>query len=175
MSAQIPSSEISQVATESALERTDTADNCYHYPAWRKWIVVAVMSWMTLAATFSSTSLLSAANEIASDFSTTAESINISSAGVLFAMGLSSFIWAPVGLVGQILAQAHSNTDKIADRWQESRIHRLRYYPSPLHDRNCSGADYNCVRGSACSFGTSGNVLPRSGTDDSRQILSTCK
>lgn len=116
MSAQIPSCENSQVATGSALERTDTADNYYHYPAWRKWTIVAVTSWMTLAATFSSTSLFSAADEIASNFSTTVESINISSAGVLFAMGFSSFIWGPVGLVGQSLTQVHSNADEIADR-----------------------------------------------------------
>ena len=99
MSAQIFSSEIPQAATGSALERSDTADNCYHYPVWRKWIVVAVTSWIALGATFSSTSLFSAANEIASKFSTSAVSVNVSSAGVLFAMGLSLFVWGPIGLV----------------------------------------------------------------------------
>lgn len=86
-------------ATGSALERMDTADNCFHYPAWRKWIVVFVTSWMTLGATFSSTSLFSAANEISADFSSSIVGVNASSAGLLFAMGLSSFIWGPIGLV----------------------------------------------------------------------------
>ena len=111
MSAQIPPYENSQAAAGSALERSDTADNCYHYPVWRKWTVVAVTSWMTLAATFSSTSLFSAANEIASEYSTTAESINISSAGVLFAMGLSSFVWGPVGLVSHNAPEYYSNAN----------------------------------------------------------------
>ena len=111
MSAQLPPCENSQAALGSALERTDTVDNCYQYPAWRKWTVVAVTSWMTLAATFSSTSLFSAANEIASEYSTTVVSINISSAGVIFTMGLSSFVWRPIGLVGHSTPQGYSNAN----------------------------------------------------------------
>jgi MFS family permease len=57
---------------------------------------------MTLAVTYSSTSLLSATEEIASEFSTTTEIINITNAGVLIAMGSSSFIWGPISeIVGR--------------------------------------------------------------------------
>jgi len=68
----------------------------------RKYTILFIVSWMTLAATYSITSLLSATDEIASGFFTTTEVINITNAGVLVAMGLSSFIWGPVSeIVGR--------------------------------------------------------------------------
>jgi MFS family permease len=51
---------------------------------------------MTLAVTFSSTSLLPATPEIASEFHTTPEILNIMNAGVLLAMGFSTLIWGPL-------------------------------------------------------------------------------
>ena len=63
----------------------------------------------------------------------------------------------------------------LSDRWQESRIHRLRYCPPFLYNRNSSRAEHACVRGPACHFGTPRNVLPRSRADVSRQMFSTCK
>lgn len=54
---------------------------------------------MTLAATFSSTSLFPAAPEIAAEFGTSTEVVNISDAGILLAMGFASFIWGPVSTV----------------------------------------------------------------------------
>ncbi|KAJ5880415.1 uncharacterized protein N7473_011468 [Penicillium subrubescens] len=68
----------------------------YNLPLWRKCLILFVVSWMTLAVTFSSTSLLPATPEIASDFSTTTEVLNVINAGVLIAMGFSSFIWGPI-------------------------------------------------------------------------------
>lgn len=68
----------------------------YNLPLWRKYLILFVVSWMTLAVTFSSTSLLPATPEIASDFSTTTETLNVINAGVLIAMGFSSFIWGPI-------------------------------------------------------------------------------
>jgi predicted MFS family arabinose efflux permease len=68
----------------------------YNLPLWRKCLILFVVSWMTLAVTFSSTSLLPATPEIASEFSTTTEILNIINAGVLIAMGFSSFIWGPI-------------------------------------------------------------------------------
>ncbi|KAJ5432335.1 uncharacterized protein N7458_011491 [Penicillium daleae] len=74
----------------------------YNLPLWRKCLILFVVSWMTLAVTFSSTSLLPATPEIASDFSTTTEILNVINAGVLIAMGFSSFIWGPMtDLVGR--------------------------------------------------------------------------
>ncbi|KAK6086216.1 Dityrosine transporter 1-like protein 3 [Seiridium cupressi] len=65
-------------------------------PSWRKYLILFVVSWMTLCVTFSSTSLLIATPEISVDLSTTSEILNITNAGVLIAMGLSSLIWSPL-------------------------------------------------------------------------------
>nr|AAD34564.1 unknown [Aspergillus terreus] len=71
-------------------------------PLWRKCVITFVVSWMTLVVTFSSTCLLPAAPEIANEFDMTVETINISNAGVLVAMGYSSLIWGPMNkLVGR--------------------------------------------------------------------------
>lgn len=68
-------------------------------PSWRKSIILFVVSWMTLAVTYSSTCLFPAAPEIAQEFGTTVEKINIANAGVLLAMGSSSLIWGPISTV----------------------------------------------------------------------------
>ncbi|KAK1138933.1 hypothetical protein N8T08_001673 [Aspergillus melleus] len=74
----------------------------YSLPQWRKNIILFVVSWMTLAVTFSSTSLLPATPEIASEFHTTPETLNVTNAGVLLAMGFSSLIWGPLNhLIGR--------------------------------------------------------------------------
>ncbi|KAJ5205710.1 Major facilitator superfamily domain general substrate transporter [Penicillium cf. griseofulvum] len=70
--------------------------NAYGIPTWRKCLILFIVSWMTLAVTFSSTSLLPAIPEIATEFSTTSEILNVTNAGVMIAMGFSSFIWGPV-------------------------------------------------------------------------------
>ncbi|RHZ60618.1 hypothetical protein CDV55_104679 [Aspergillus turcosus] len=64
-------------------------------PHWHKYIILFVVSWMTFVVTFSSTSLLPATPEIASEFNTTPELLNVTNAGVLLAMGFSSLIWGP--------------------------------------------------------------------------------
>jgi MFS family permease len=73
-----------------------------NFPLWRKNTILFIVSWMTLAATFSSTSLFPAVPEIALEFSTTTEVINISNAGVIIAMGSSSLVWGPIsGIIGR--------------------------------------------------------------------------
>lgn len=69
-------------------------------PNWRKCVILFIVSWMTLAATFSSTCLFPAIPEIANEFHTTSEAISVSNAGVLLAMGSSSLIWGPIAAVG---------------------------------------------------------------------------
>lgn len=59
-------------------------------------MVVFVVSWMGLMATFSITSLLTAIPEIANDLSTTVEILNVTNAATLVAMGISSLIWSPL-------------------------------------------------------------------------------
>jgi MFS family permease len=68
----------------------------YTIQFWRKCLILFIVSWMTLAVTFSSTSLLPAIPEIAEQFSTTSEILDVINAGVLIAMGFSSFIWGPI-------------------------------------------------------------------------------
>ncbi|KAL3704253.1 hypothetical protein TMatcc_009944 [Talaromyces marneffei ATCC 18224] len=68
----------------------------YSLPTWRKYLILFVTSWLTLIVTFSSTSMLIATPEIATDLSTTPEILNITNAGVLVAMGLSALIWSPL-------------------------------------------------------------------------------
>ncbi|PYH49254.1 putative MFS transporter [Aspergillus saccharolyticus JOP 1030-1] len=77
----------------------------YDLPFWHKAVILFIVSWMTLAVTFSSTSLLPATPEIAAEFATTTEIINVTNAGVLLAMGFSSLIWGPLNqLIGRRVA-----------------------------------------------------------------------
>jgi MFS family permease len=68
----------------------------YTAPPLIKWLVVLATSFAALTASFSSTSMFSAASEIATEFHTTPDLINASSAGVLVTMGLSNFFWGPL-------------------------------------------------------------------------------
>lgn len=65
----------------------------------RKYSIVFATSWTTLAACFSSTSLLSANKEIAADLRGTPEAVSLSTAGLLIAVGMSSLVWSPVASV----------------------------------------------------------------------------
>lgn len=78
------------------VEKQPQPQNGYAIPTWRKCLILFIVSWMTLAVTFSSTSLLPAISEIATEFSTSTEILNVINAGVLIAMGCSSFIWGPI-------------------------------------------------------------------------------
>jgi len=68
-------------------------------PAWRKAIITFVASWMTFGGTFSSAALFPAVPEIAAEFGTTGEVINITNAAVFLAMGMSTLIWGPLASV----------------------------------------------------------------------------
>lgn len=76
--------------------RQKTAVVGYSLPKWRKYLILFVISWLTLVVTFSSTSMLIATPEIALDLSTTSEILDVTNAGVLVAMGLSALIWSPL-------------------------------------------------------------------------------
>ncbi|KAL3490189.1 major facilitator superfamily domain-containing protein [Aspergillus germanicus] len=62
----------------------------------RKYTIIFTVSWITLASTPASTSILSAMPEIASDLSTTVEIISIANAALLAAMDFSGLIWGPL-------------------------------------------------------------------------------
>ncbi|KAJ5344887.1 MFS transporter [Penicillium brevicompactum] len=82
--------------SEDDLALKPQQSNAYGIPTWRKSLILFIVSWMTLAVTFSSTSLLPATPEIATEFSTTSEILNVTNAGVLLAMGFSCLIWGPI-------------------------------------------------------------------------------
>lgn len=86
----------SSLAGTSIIIDLEQSSPGYDVLAIQKWLVVFTTSFVTLTACFSSTSLFSAADNIAEEFGTTAETINYSSAGVLLAMGFSNFVWGPL-------------------------------------------------------------------------------
>ncbi|USW51329.1 Putative major facilitator superfamily, MFS transporter superfamily [Septoria linicola] len=106
--------EVKQVSTPSTTPSSSPATSIidveedspgYRVSLVQKCLVVFTTSFVTLTACFSSTSLFSAANIVAEDFGTTADIINYTSAGVLFTMGLSTFVWGPlIPLWGRLYA-----------------------------------------------------------------------
>ncbi|RDW57517.1 synaptic vesicle transporter [Coleophoma cylindrospora] len=68
-------------------------------PTWRKSVITFVASWMTFASTFSSAALFPAVPEIAADFGTSEEIINVTNAAVFLAMGTSTLIWGPLASI----------------------------------------------------------------------------
>jgi hypothetical protein len=105
MSTTTPSGNVEPTTNLSTLEKSQTARSGMdsNIPFWRRCLIVFVLSWVTLCATFSSTSLLSVASEIAKDLNTTTEAVNLSTGGSLLVMGLSSFIWSPIASVSLFL------------------------------------------------------------------------
>ncbi|CAG8383709.1 unnamed protein product [Penicillium salamii] len=93
---QKPTPQVDPHASEDDLALKPQQSNAYGIPTWRKSLILFIVSWMTLAVTFSSTSLLPATPEIATEFSTTTEILNVTNAGVLLAMGFSCLIWGPM-------------------------------------------------------------------------------
>ncbi|THC99333.1 hypothetical protein EYZ11_001145 [Aspergillus tanneri] len=88
----------SQLAT-TTITTTKPLPDGYSLPLWRKNAILFIVSWMALAVTFSSTSLLPATPEIAHDIHTTSETLNVTNAGVLCVMGFSCLIWGPLNLL----------------------------------------------------------------------------
>ncbi|CAN9336261.1 unnamed protein product [Alternaria alternata] len=100
-----PEAIVSQPTNTLSKTETRASEMFDSMPMWRKYVIVFATSWTTLAACFSSTSLLSASTEIAVDLHTTPEVVSLSTAGMLFAIGLSSFVWSPIAaIVGRKLA-----------------------------------------------------------------------
>lgn len=65
----------------------------------RKVAIVALMSFCSLLAPISSTTVLPAVPNVAAEFGTTGSVINISNALFLFSMGLSPIVWSPLSEV----------------------------------------------------------------------------
>ncbi|KAM5386705.1 hypothetical protein ACJZ2D_000668 [Fusarium nematophilum] len=65
----------------------------------RKAIIVAVLSFCAFLSPVSSTSVLSATPEVASEYGTTGSVINLSNAGYMALMGISPIVWGPMSQV----------------------------------------------------------------------------
>jgi hypothetical protein len=91
------------------LERVETRASILYnsISLWKKCLIVFACSWSTLAACFSSTSLLSASREISEDLKTTSQAVTFSTAGLMMAM--SALIWNPIASVsrGQCVKSRH--------------------------------------------------------------------
>lgn len=68
-------------------------------PFWRKVIILFVASLNCFTTTFSSTCLYPALSEIAAEFGTTSDYVNLINAVVVLAAGFSSLIWVPIVMV----------------------------------------------------------------------------
>lgn len=66
-------------------------------PKWRRIVILFIVSWNCLVVVAMSTSVLVATPEISAELHTTPTIINITNSGVLLAMGVSSWIWVPLG------------------------------------------------------------------------------
>lgn len=95
---------VASTTTPPVVDLEETSPG-YNASTATKWLVVFATSFTALTATFSSTSLFSAASDIADEFGTTSEVVNASSAGILFLMGISTFFWGPlIPLIGRLYA-----------------------------------------------------------------------
>ena len=90
-----PGTSIIDLEQTANVESGVPAPHC-SLPTWRKYLVLATVSWMALVATYSTTSLLPATPEIGAEFHTTVSILNITNAGFLLCMGFSSFITGPL-------------------------------------------------------------------------------
>lgn len=68
-------------------------------PSHRKLAIVALLSFCSFLAPISSTSVLAATPDVASEFHTTGSIINLSNAFYLLFMGLSPLLWGPLSQV----------------------------------------------------------------------------
>ncbi|KAH6898052.1 putative MFS transporter [Thelonectria olida] len=90
----------SQILSGSANPYQESGDEIYDkLSPKRKAIIVAVMSFCAFLSPISSTSILAATPEVATEFKTTGSVINASNAGYMAFMSLSPVLWGPISQV----------------------------------------------------------------------------
>lgn len=83
--------------SEKEIKDEEAEPNPYdRFPSHRKWFMVAIMAWCGLLSPISSTTVLSAIPEVASEFHTTGSMISLSNAVYLVFMSISTCIWGPL-------------------------------------------------------------------------------
>ncbi|PNH47149.1 hypothetical protein VD0004_g1137 [Verticillium dahliae] len=69
---------------------------------WRRWVTLFTICWLPIPMTFSTSSVLAVAPELAREFNVPVTAISIANAGVFLAMASSPLLWVPIGrLVGR--------------------------------------------------------------------------
>lgn len=163
-----------------ALNKTETlgSDIFDSIPLWRKSLVVFATSWTTLAACFSSTSLLSASTEIAADLHSTPEVVSLSTAGLLFAIGLSALVWSPIAAVSLFLTETPSLrkilTPSCQDCGKKVGVQCLCWCAIRLDSWRCCRAKYARIRHYARLVWLAGLLFPCRGSDNHCRVLSSC-
>ncbi|KAL3299805.1 major facilitator superfamily transporter [Colletotrichum asianum] len=77
----------------------ESDDTVAKLPTWQKWTILFVVCWMTLPATFASSSIMTAVAEVATDFDVPTHVITTANAGVFIAMAVSALIWLPISTI----------------------------------------------------------------------------
>ncbi|KAL5612209.1 hypothetical protein BROUX41_000251 [Berkeleyomyces rouxiae] len=88
------------VALDEAMSCIEVPDSAYdRFTARRKTIIVALISFCSFLAPVSSTSVLAASPEVASEFNTTGTIINLSNAMYMLSMAICPVFWGPLNTV----------------------------------------------------------------------------
>lgn len=140
----------------------------------KKCIIVFACSWSTLAACFSSTSLLSASKEISEEFNTTSQVVTFSTAGLMMAMGTSALIWSPIASVsrGQGVKSEHK-AYLAADHRSKISVYRMYYCATSLHYWCSSSTNHRGFRRHARVIWLPRLLLPCCWSDYHRRVLSS--
>ncbi|KAM0323894.1 hypothetical protein ACHAQA_008475 [Verticillium albo-atrum] len=64
---------------------------------WRRWVTLFTICWLPIPMTFSTSSVLAVAPELAHEFNVPVTAISIANAGVFLAMASSPLLWVPIG------------------------------------------------------------------------------
>lgn len=141
MSTSPASSSASKPESHLESQNEDDSNRYSRFSIWRKRLVLFIVSWSAFAVISSSTSLLTAAPEIAAEFGTTVEIINITNAAVLVVMGSSSLFWGPLSKYFW-LYQEPLLTILSWGNWSSTCLQC--FYPTHILMlyRNCIGAEY---------------------------------
>lgn len=139
----------------------------------KKCMIVFACSWSTLAACFSSTSLLSASKEISEDLNTTSQVVTFSTACLILAMGISALIWSPIANVSCVHCGSSRYEANRSDNRSKISIHRMHHCASWIYHWRCSCTDYRDLCRYACVVRLPGLFLPCRWADHHRRVLSS--
>jgi hypothetical protein len=78
----------------------EVPDSAYEtFPAYRKVVIVTLLSFCSLLSPISSTSILAATPEVASEYGTDGSIVDVANAIYMLVMGISPVVWGPLSEV----------------------------------------------------------------------------